>query len=410
MERLLIVGNGMASVRLCQDLVQHCAGRFEITVVGAEPQPGYNRVLLSSLLAGESSLADISLKSAEWYTQNGIRLVTGVVVSSVDPVAKIALLDNNEALPFDRLVFATGSDPIRLAKHGMDLPGVITFRNLHDVEALRTLGQGKRAIVIGGGLLGLEAAFGLKRMGAEVSVIHLMDRLMERQLDEKAAAFLRKALEAKGIAFHLASDTDVVLGQSHVEGLRLASGAAIPADLVCVAVGIKPRTLLAGFAGCDVGRGIKVDDQLQTSLPGLYAIGECAEHRGIAYGLVEPAYQQAAVLAQYFSGQQARYEGSVLSTNLKVSGVSVFSAGDFLGKDDDKVVTYQDRIYGEYRKLVIRGDRLIGAVLVGDTGDALWYRDLILSGASIAAMRDTLIFGEAYCAKPGSAVPLAEAA
>jgi nitrite reductase (NADH) large subunit len=396
-ERLIIVGNGMASVRLCEELLRHCAQRFAITVIGAEPEPGYNRVLLSSHLADETSLDEIALRPREWYEANGIELRTGVLVTAVDAEARLVALDTNERLAFDRLVFATGSEPIRLVKPGMDLPGVITFRDLNDVARLKALGPGKRAIVIGGGLLGLEAAYGLHRAGVAVTVVHLMDRLMERQLDAEAADFLKTALEARGIGFQLSSDTESVLGHGHVEGLRLVSGDILPADLVCVAVGIKPRASLAALAGCATGRGIKVDDGLETSRPGIHAIGECAEHRGIAYGLVEPAYVQAAMLAKRLGGADARYEGSVLSTNLKVSGIAVFSAGDVFGADGDEIVTYADAVSGEYRKLVICDGKLKGAILVGDAGDAIFYRDLIFSGASIRAFRERLIFGEAYC-------------
>jgi nitrite reductase (NADH) large subunit len=398
LERLLIAGNGMASVRLCEELVKRGPDRFEITVVGAEPEPGYNRVLLSSHLAGESSLEDIRLRPREWYEGNGIRLVTGTAVSSIEAAGRIATLETNERLRFDRLVFATGSEPIRLKNPGMELPGVLTFRDLSDVGRLKA--GGRKAVVIGGGLLGLEAAYGLHRAGAEVTVVHLMDRLMERQLDDAAAGYLLRALEAKGIAFRLGAETECVVGENRVEAVRLKGGETIGADLVCAAIGILPRTSLARLAGCETGRGVKVDDGLETSIPGLYAIGECAEHRGVAYGLVEPAYRQAEILARRLCGDSASYEGSVLSTNLKVSGVAVFSAGDFAGRVGDEIVTYADRPGGEYRKLVIRDGALAGAILVGDANDALFYRDFILSGESIRPMREKLIFGEDFCREP----------
>ncbi len=317
MERLIIIGNGMASVRLCEELARRAPGRFAVTVIGAEPEPGYNRVLLSSHLAGETSLDDIALRPREWYEAAGIALLTGSLVTAVDAHARSVTLDDNRRLPFDRLVFATGSDPIRLAKPGMDLPGVLAFRDLSDVARLKSLGAGRRAVVIGGGLLGLEAAWGLMRAGAEVTVVHLMDRLMERQLDDEAGAVLKTTLEAKGLNFRLGADTAAVTGAERVEAVRLASGETLATDLVCVAVGIKPRAAVAAMAGCATGRGILVDDGLETNLPGIHAIGECAEHRGIAYGLVEPAYRQAEVLARRLAGEKAFYAGSVLSTNLK---------------------------------------------------------------------------------------------
>jgi nitrite reductase (NADH) large subunit len=399
-ERLIIIGNGMASVRFCEDMLRHARGRFSITVIGAEPKPGYNRVLLSSHLAGETSEADLTLKPRQWYDENGIILLTGALVTAVNAGEKTVTLDTGDDLTFDKLVFATGSEPVRLAKPGMALAGVITFRDLADVRALKALPAGSKAVVIGGGLLGLEAAWGLKRAGADVTVIHLMDRLMERQLDDKAAAVLRTALEAKGISFKLSSETVAVHGTSQIEAVELADGSVLAADLLCVAVGIVPRKTLAAEAGCATGRAIIVNDHLETSVPGIYAIGECAEHQGIAYGLVEPAYAQARILAQHMAGDTAHYGGSLLYTNLKVSGVAVFSAGDMQGQAGDDIVTFEDKRSGHYRKLIVRDSTLKGAILVGDASDSIFYRDLILSGAPIASIRDRVIFGEAYCITP----------
>jgi nitrite reductase (NADH) large subunit len=399
-ERLIIIGNGMASVRLCEELLRHAKGQFAITVIGAEHEPGYNRVLLSSHLADETEEADLILKSREWYDDNGITLLTGSMVAAVNAKDRTVTLEQGDTLAFDKLVFATGSEPIRLAKPGMECDGVMTFRDLADVKSLKALPAGSKAVVIGGGLLGLEAAWGLKRAGADVTVIHLMDRLMERQLDTKAAQCLRHALEAKGIAFRLLSETVQVLGRAHVEAIELADGSVLPADLLCVAVGIVPRKNLAAQAGCAVQRAILVNDHLETNLQDLYAIGECAEHNGIAYGLVEPAYAQARILAQHLAGKAAHYTGSVLYTNLKVSGVAVFSAGDVLGNATDEIITFEDKRKGVYRKLVIGDGLLKGAILIGDAEDSLFYCDLIVSGAPIGTMRDQLIFGEAFCAAP----------
>jgi nitrite reductase (NADH) large subunit len=301
-------------------------------------------------------------------------------------------------LAFSKLVLATGSEPIRLPLPGADLGGVLTFRTRTDVSAMLQRAGGKmRAVVIGGGLLGLEAADGLKKAGTEVTVVHLMDRLMERQLDARSAAMLKSSLEALGIEVLLNAESVAVQGRRKVGGLRLADGRVLDCDLVVMAAGIRPRAGLARLADLAVNRGIVVDDRLQTSAADVYAIGECAEHRGACYGLVEPAYEQARVLASHLAGQEASYEGSLLATNLKVSGVRVFSAGDFLGAEGTEPIVLCDPERGVYRKLVVKDGRIAGAVLLGDTADALWYLDLIRSGAPIAGMRDGLVFGRAFC-------------
>jgi nitrite reductase (NADH) large subunit len=279
----------------------------------------------------------------------------------------------------------------------MELPGVITFRDINDIWTIwHRAGAGDRVVVVGGGLLGLEAAYGLAKAGARVSVLHLMDRLMERQLDAQAAQMLQRAVEAMGIEVVLNADTAEIIGSGHVEGVALKDGRTIEADVVVVAIGIRPSADLARAAGIAVTRGIVVDDALQTNIPGIHAIGECAEHRGICYGLVEPAHEQARVLADRLAGREAHYAGSVLATNLKVSGVNVFSAGNFLGGEDTEEVLFSDPGIGVYKKLLIVDDRLIGAVLFGDTADGLWYLDLIRSGANIDAIRDDLAFGRAF--------------
>jgi nitrite reductase (NADH) large subunit len=278
----------------------------------------------------------------------------------------------------------------------MDLPGVMTFRDLTDVASIEKAAETRRkAVVIGGGLLGLEAAYGLAKAGLQVSVIHLMDRLMERQLDARASGMLKAAVEAKGIAVLLNAETAAINGHHHAEAVALKDGREIEADLIVVAAGIRSNSDLAATAGLEIGRGIVVDDQMKTGKAGIYAIGECAEHRGICYGLVEPAYEQARVLASHLAGHKAHYDGSVLATNLKVSGVNVFSAGDFLGGPGTEAIELTDPGLGSYKKLVIADGKLTGAVLFGDTGDGLWYLELIRSGAPIAAIRDDLMFGRA---------------
>ena len=395
-EPLVVIGNGMAAARFADELSKRALGRYAIAVVGEEPRLAYNRVLLSSVLAGEVASSEIELKPQGWWRDRGITLRYGCRATAIDTHARTVALADGESLAFSRLVFATGSQPIRPALPGMALPGVITFRDINDIWNIwHRAGAGDRVVVIGGGLLGLEAAYGLAKAGARVTVLHLMDRLMERQLDPHAARMLQRAVEAMGIEVMLNADTAGISGTSRVEGVTLKDGRTIEADAVVVAIGIRPSADLARDAGIAVRRGIVVDDALETDVAGIHAIGECAEHRGVCYGLVEPAHEQARVLADRLAGRDARYTGSVLSTNLKVSGVNVFSAGDFLGADGTEEIVLSDPGIGLYKKLVIADGRLVGAVLFGDTADGLWYFDLIRSGADIEAMRDDLAFGRA---------------
>ena len=392
-EPLIVIGNGMAAARLVEELAKRTLGRYAIAVIGDEPRLAYNRVLLSALLAEEVGFSDIELKPARWWRDRGVTLRYGVRATEVDRIARTVRLADGAQLPFSKLVFATGSQPIKLANPGMNLPGVLTFRDIDDVNTIAA-SKGRRVVVIGGGLLGLEAAYGLAKAGADVTVLHLMDRLMERQLDRHGGLLLKRAVEAKGITVRLAAETARIVGNGRVEAVELKDGSTIPADAVVVAVGIRASAELARSAGLKVNRGIVVDDRLETSVAGIHAIGECAEHRGLCYGLVEPAYEQARVLARHLAGETIGYPGSVLATNLKVSGVNVFSAGDFLGATAgaDEIVL-SDPGAGVYKKLVVADDRLIGAVLFGDTADGLWYLDLIRSGSSVERLRDDLVFG-----------------
>jgi nitrite reductase [NAD(P)H] large subunit len=395
-ERLVVVGNGMAGLRFLEELVRRAPDRFEVTVVGAEPEPAYNRVLLSSLLAGDIGTSDVQLQPRAWYAEHGIALVSGRPASAVDASQRAVTLGNGEVLGFDRLVLATGSDAVRLPLPGRDLAGVMTFRSLADIAALEQAASASLpAVVIGGGLLGIEAAYGLARRGIPVTLVHLMDRLMERQLDAEGAGLLADAIEAKGVRVLLGAETAAIRGGSAVQSVELKDGRVLPCGLVVMAVGIRANAALAASGGLQVKRGIVVDDGMQTSVEGIYAIGECAEHRGVCYGLVEPCYEQARVAASAIAGEMVRYPGSVLATNLKVSGVSVFSAGDFEGVGAETIVV-RDAGVGSYRKLVVREDRLAGAVLVGDTAEALWYADLIRSGAPVSALREALAFGQAF--------------
>ncbi len=403
-EPLVIVGNGMAAARLVDELSKTALGRFAIAVVGDEPRLAYNRVLLSSVLAGETASHDIELRPAAWWRDRGVTLKYGCVATEIDVGRHELKIAGEESIAFSRLVLATGSTPFRLNVPGADLAGVHTFRDSRDVDLLLALAAGKkRVVVVGGGLLGLEAAYGLARAGATVTLIHLMDRLMERQLDAPAAALLKSLVERKGIRILLNANTARIDGGARVESVELADGRRIDADAVVFAAGIRPNTELAGNAGLTVKRGIVVDDDLTTSAPDIFAIGECAEHRGICYGLVEPAYEQALVLARHLAGRPATYKGSVVATNLKVSGIGVFSAGDFTGADGSESLVLSDVRRGTYKKLVVADGRLTGAVLIGDVADALWYLELIRNRKPIASMRADIMFGRALAVRPEAA-------
>ncbi|HWX83156.1 MAG TPA: FAD-dependent oxidoreductase [Xanthobacteraceae bacterium] len=403
-EPLVIVGNGMAAARLVDELAKTALGRYAIAVIGDEPRLAYNRVLLSAVLAGDTASHDIELRPADWWRDRGVTLKYGCAVTEIDVGRRELKIANDESIAFSKLVLATGSMPLRLNVPGAELKGVNTFRDSRDVDLLLTLAAArKRVVVIGGGLLGLEAAYGLAKAGASVTLVHLMDRLMERQLDAPAAALLKSLVEAKGIEILLNANTTRIIGENRVEGVELSEGRRIAANAVIFAAGIRPNVVLAREAGIAVNRGIIVDDRLQTGASDIFALGECAEHRGICYGLVEPAYEQARILAQHLAGRTAAYQGSVVATNLKVSGVSVFSAGDFLGGEQSESIVLSDVKRGTYKKLVIADGRLNGAVLVGDVADALWYLELIRAGGAVARIRKDMMFGR-------TAATLAEAA
>jgi nitrite reductase (NADH) large subunit len=403
-EPLVVVGNGMATARLVDELARVALGRYAIAVIGDEPRLAYNRVLLSSVLAGETASHDIELRPASWWRDRGVTLKYGCRATEIDVGRHELKIANEESVSFSRLVLATGSTPLRLNVPGSDLAGVHTFRDSRDVDLLLTLAaQKKRVVVVGGGLLGLEAAYGLAKAGAPVTLIHLMDRLMERQLDAPAADLLKTLVERKGIKVLLNANTARLHGETRVDGVELTDGRRIDADAVIFAAGIRPNIGLAKDAGIAVGRGIMVDDHLQTATPEIFALGECAEHRGICYGLVEPAYEQARILAQHLAGKTAAYGGSVVATNLKVSGVSVFSAGDFIGAEGSETILLSDVRHGTYKKLVISQGRLAGAVLVGDVESALWYLELIRSREPVARIRRDMMFGRSVAIRSKAA-------
>ncbi|UWU95020.1 NAD(P)/FAD-dependent oxidoreductase [Bradyrhizobium sp. CB1015] len=402
-EPLVIVGNGMAAARLVDELAKTALGRYAIAVIGEEPRLAYNRVLLSSVLAGETGSHEIELRPADWWRNRGVTVRYGYRVTEVDVGRRELKIAGEESMEYSKLVLATGSTPLRLNVPGADLAGVHTFRDTRDVDLLLTLAAArKRVVVVGGGLLGLEAAYGLAKAGAPVTLLHLMDRLMERQLDAPAADLLKTLVERKGIRVMLNAATTCIRGDGHVQAVELADGSRIAADAVIFAAGIKPNVALAKEAGIAVNRGVVVNDVMQTSSSDIFALGECAEHRGTCYGLVEPAYEQARVLARHLAGRPVAYQGSVVSTNLKVSGVSVFSAGDFMGGEGSESLVLSDRRRGTYKKLVIADGRLTGAVLIGDTIDALWYLELIRNRDKVAAIRTDMMFGRAL-AQPSKA-------
>jgi nitrite reductase (NADH) large subunit len=405
-QKLVMVGNGMAGVRTLEELLKIAPGLYDITVFGAEPHPNYNRILLSPVLAGEQTLDEIVLNSWQWYEENGITLHAGKRVVQIDRVRRMVRADDGTEAPYDRLLLATGSNPFILPVPGKDLQGVIAYRDIADtnamIEASRTF---RKAVVIGGGLLGLEAANGLKLRGMDVTVVHVMPWLMERQLDETAGKLLQKSLEDRGLKFLMGAQTQELVGNEagRVRAVRFKEGAEVDADLVVMAVGIRPNTGLAEQAGLHVNRGVVVHDTLQTVTDArIYAVGECAAHRGIAYGLVAPLFEQAKVaanhLAQYGIG---RYTGSLTSTKLKVTGIDLFSAGDFIGGQDTEDIVLSDPFGGVYKKLVLKGDKLVGACLYGDTVDGSWYFKLLREGRSVADLRDKLMFGESNLGDTG---------
>ncbi|SIR17701.1 FAD-dependent oxidoreductase [Bosea sp. TND4EK4] len=399
-EPLVIVGKGMAATRLVEELGQQALGRHAIAVIGEEPRLAYNRILLSPFLAGEIAANDLELKPAAWWRARGVSTFYGRAVTAIDRAARTVALAGGLCLPYGKLVLATGSKPVRLACPGAELPGIQTFREMSDVGAMRPQAErGARIVVIGGGLLGLEAATGLARAGGRVTLVHLADRLMERQLDAEGAAMLATAIDYRGVEIRLNSATDHFIGTDKVEGVVLSDGSVIPAELVVVAIGVRPNADLARAAGLSVERGILVDDRLATEDPDIFGLGECIQHRGQVYGLVEPAYEQARVLAAGLAGKDAHYAGSLLATNLKVSGVGVFSAGTVEADDGCETIVLRDPDAGVYRKFVLREGRLVGCILVGETQGALFYLRLIRSGQDVSALRTDLPFGESYCVR-----------
>lgn len=397
---LVVIGNGMAGMRTVEELLKLAPELYRITVFGAEPHGNYNRILLSPMLAGEKTLAEIMLNPRSWYAQHGIALHTSDPVVEIDRRRRVVRSRTGIEVHYDRLLLATGSTPWRVPVPGHTLPGVIAFRDLQDVEVMQAAARRHRhAVVIGGGLLGLEAANGLLRQGMQVTVVHNSASLMERQLDPPAAALLQQALEARGLRFMLSAQTSALLGRDQVQAVRLADGREIPAELVVMAAGVRPNIALAQQAGVHCERAIVVDDTLQTYDPRIYAVGECVQHRRATFGLVAPIWEQARVCGAHLAGAgHRRYVQQATATKLKVTGVELYSAGVFSGGADTEDLLLRDPRRGIYKRLVLRDGRLVGAVLYGDVKDGPWYFELIQQAAEISAsLRATLLFGRAFC-------------
>lgn len=397
MEKLVVIGNGMAGVACVEQILRH-SPKFQITIFGDETHVNYNRILLSSVLAGEKSIDDIVLNSPEWYRQNNIDLRLGIRIVDVDPIAKTVTGDDGAVTPYDKLLLATGSSPIVPSIEDVKKDGVFVFRNLDDTQQLLERSRpGLKAVVIGGGLLGLEAARGLQVQGCDVTVVHLMDTLMERQLDTVGGSYLADKMNRLGITVLLGLSTTAILGNGKVEGVQFKGGGSIPADLVVIAAGIRPNVALGQRAGLEVRRGIVVNDYMETSHPDIFAVGECVQHNGVCYGLVAPLLEQGKVLAATITGNKGpRYEGTVLASKLKIMGVDVFSAGEIGDKlDGSEVVRYEDPSLGIYKKLTLKDHRLTGVILIGETADSHRYMEWLRTSADLSKMRRQLLFPEA---------------
>ena len=406
-EKLVVIGNGMAGCRAVEEILARDCNRFDVTIFGAEPRVNYNRIMLSPVLAGEKAFEDIIINGEEWYADNGITLVSGDPVVSIDRDTRTVVAKSGRIEPYDRLLLATGSDPFIIPVPGKDLAGVVTFRDLDDVDKMLAAAEkGGSAVVIGGGLLGLEAAHGLSLRGMHVSVVHLMPTLMERQLDEAAGFLLKAELERRGQTIVTGGDTAEIVGKDdRVSAVRLKDGRELAADIVVMAVGIRPATALAKAAGLTVERGIVVDDHMVTSDPAILAVGECVQHAGNCYGLVAPLWDMCRALADGVTESPSGFTGSVTSTKLKVSGIDLFSAGDFSGGDGAEDIVMRDAARGIYKRVVVRENKLIGAVLYGDTADGSWYFDLLKKGEDVSSIREALIFGQAFAAGGALADP-----
>ncbi len=395
--KLVVIGNGMAGMRTVEELLQLAPNAYDITVISAEPHANYNRILLSPVLSGEKTIADIIINPLSWYDEKGIKLHRDDPAISIDRKRRVVKTRSGAVFPYDRVLLATGSNPIILPIPGNKLQGVVTFRDLQDVDTMLAASKKyQRAVVIGGGLLGLEAAYGLKRRGMDVTVVHLLDSLMERQLDKAAAELLKASLEKRGLNFKMNAKTVEIVGDERVGEVRFDDGSQLHADLVVMAAGIRPNIELAKEAGLRCERGVIVDDAMQTFDPSIYAVGECVQHRNICYGLVAPLWDQARVCAIHLAEKgMSYYRGSLTSTQLKVTGIDLFSMGDFIGGRNSEALVMKDTKRGIYKRVVIEDNKVIGAVLYGDAKDGPFYFDLMNEQRDVGSMRDRLLFGAA---------------
>ncbi|MGR3363639.1 MAG: nitrite reductase large subunit NirB [Maritimibacter harenae] len=410
-QKLVVIGAGMASGRMLEHLFDADPDAYDVTLFNAEPRGNYNRLMLSPVLSGDKTYDEIVTHDADWYAENGVTCRFGERVVEIDRARKVVVGEQGE-VPYDKLVLGTGSNPFMIPLPGHDLEGVIPYRDLEDTQAMMGLGDtpGARAVVIGGGLLGLEAAAGMAARGVDVTVVHIMGHLMERQLDEAAGYLLRKSLADKGITVMCQANSKEIVGENgRVKALRLDDGTELPCDLLVMAVGIRPNIKLAETAGLATGKGIHVDDRMITSDADVLALGECVEHRGAIFGLVAPLYDQAKVLASTLLGEEAAFVNKEVSTKLKVTGCDLFSAGDFAEGEGREDIVYRDPARGVYKRLVLENNRIVGAVMYGDTADGAWFYNHIKEGTDVADMRDTLIFGPAFQGG-GTADPLAAVA
>ena len=400
--KLVLIGNGLAGMRCLEDLLDMAPDRYEVTVIGEEPWGNYNRIMLSPVLSGEKTIEDIMLHPHAWYSDKGIKFIADDPAIKIDRTRKTVHTEKGETVDYDRLIIATGSKPFIPPVQGVDLKGVISFRDIYDVNTMIKYCETKKnAVVIGGGLLGLEAAYGLKQRGMNVTVLHLMDRIMERQLDGRASRMLRHSIEEKGIKIITEANTEALIGKNgHVSQIRLKDGTLLDADLVVFAVGIRPNITLAQSAGLRCNRGILVNDTMQTFDPSIYAVGECIEHRNQTFGLVEPLWGQAFICATHLAEHGSlTFKSPTVPTQLKVSGVDVFSAGNFEPKEDYEDIILNDEKRHIYKRIIIQKDKVIGAVLFGDTEDGLWYAELIADQTPVSTFRNKLLFGKDFALK-----------
>ena len=398
-EKLVLIGNGMAGMRTIDELLKLAPEQYDITVFGAEPHGNYNRILLSPVLAGDKTVDEIIIHDVQWYQNNNISLHTNTTVTLIDRVRRQVIADDGSVVPYDRLVLATGSKPFILPISGRDLDGVISFRDIDDVNTMIETAQNyKKAVVIGGGLLGLEAANGLMQQGMDVTVVHRSDSLMNQQLDTASADLMRVELEAKGLKFLMAHSTRALVGKTRVEKVQFVDGSETAADLVVMAIGVRPNMSLAEKSGIQCERGILVNDTLQTFTPNIYAVGECVQHRQQTFGLVAPLFEQAKVCANHLAAIGiAMYITPVTATQLKVTGIELFSAGDFIGDEQCQSLIYKDPERFIYKKIVLKDNKIIGMVLYGDTVDGQWYFSMLNAQQDISAIRSMMMFGQQYC-------------